>query len=122
MKADWSHLEQFRKLDGPMASAEGDAFGAFYLKFGRTGIIAIASDGDEEVPWEHVSLRAMDYNGERVPTWAEMCKVKEMFWDDSECVVQYHPPKEDYVNNHPHVLHLWRPKKVELPRPPVMAV
>lgn len=122
MKPNWSHLESARKRDGHMASTDGDHFGAFYVRVGTTDLIIIASDGSEEVPWEHVSLRARDYKGERTPTWAEMCRIKDMFWDDEECVVQYHPPKSDYVNNHPHVLHLWKPIGIEIPRPPSIAV
>ncbi len=122
MKTDWQHLEAFRKTDGHMASPEGARFGAFYFPIGTTQIIAIASDGSDEVPWEHVSLRARDHKGERTPSWSEMCKVKDLFWDDTECVVQYHPPKEDYVNHHKCVLHLWRPLHQEMPRPPKIAV
>lgn len=122
MKSDWSHLEPFRKTAGPMASPEGEHFGAFYLTHVRTAIIVIASDGSDDVPWEHVSARARDHKGERVPTWEEMYWLKSLFWDDEECVVQYHPPKSDYVNNHPHVLHLWKPIGIEMPRPPSIAV
>lgn len=63
--------------------------------------------------WEHVSVSYPN----RCPTWEEMCRVKNMFWNDDECVVQYHPPKSDYVNNHPYCLHLWRKcgKDFELP-------
>ena len=25
-----------------------------------------------------------------------------------ECVVQFHPPKSEYVNLHPYCLHLWK--------------
>lgn len=39
--------------------------------------------------WEHVSVSYKN----RVPTWDEMCKIKDMFWNDDECVVQYHPPE-----------------------------
>lgn len=39
--------------------------------------------------WEHVSV---SYR-RRTPTWNEMCKVKEMFWNDEETVVQYHPKR-----------------------------
>lgn len=122
MKSDWLHLEHARKKDGPMASLEGDHFGAFYIRIGTTEIIAIASDGSDEMPWEHVSLRARTYKGERTPTWAEMCYVKDLFWGDDECVVQYHPPKADYVNHHAFVLHLWKPVGIEMPRPPIIAV
>jgi len=33
-------------------------------------------------------------------------------------VVQYHPPKSDYVNNVDNCLHLFRPLNAEMPRPP----
>lgn len=122
MKADWTHLEFARKRDGQMASPSGVRYGAFYYVHVRTTLIIIASEGDEEVPWEHVSVRAADYKGERIPTWDEMCFVKGLFWDDEEAVVQFHPPKSEYVNNHPHVLHLWKPVSLEIPRPPMFAV
>lgn len=55
--------------------------------------------------WEHVSIN--DWN--TTPTWEEMCELKDVFWKESECVIQYHPPKSEYVNNLQHCLHLWRP-------------
>jgi hypothetical protein len=67
--------------------------------------------------WEHVSVSTI----RRTPNWREMCFVKELFWDDDEVVVQFHPAKSDYVNNHPHCLHLWR--HVDgFPTPPPMLV
>ncbi len=54
--------------------------------------------------WEHVSV---SYST-RCPTWEEMCRIKDMFWDEEECVVQYHPPKSEYINRHPYCLNLWR--------------
>ncbi len=122
MKSNWTHLEPYRKSIGPMATAESSHYGAFYLRIGKTDIIAIASAGSPAMPWEHVSLQARDYNGGRTPTWAEMCYAKSLFGEPEECVVQYHPPESDYVNTHPHVLHLWKPIGIELPRPPKIAV
>ena len=124
MKSDWAHLEQFRQRSGIHATRDGDKFGAFYLRRGRVDFVAIASCGDDSVgiPWEHVSIRAHDYKGERVPSWEEMCWAKGLFWDPSECVMQLHPPESDYVNHHPHVLHLWRPTNIDIPRPPVLCV
>ena len=46
-----------------------------------------------------------------------MCQIKDMFWGPEDCVVQFHPPEADYVNNHPNCLHLWRSIDVEMPRP-----
>jgi hypothetical protein len=76
----------------------------------------IASDG---LGWEHVSVSRRD----RCPTWDEMCQIKALFWDDEDdCVIQYHPPRSEYVNNHPNCLHLWRPIGVLLPMPPSIMV
>lgn len=85
----------------------------------------IASDGTGwtsigwELPaWEHVSISLVD----RTPTWAEMAYVKGVFWDEDDCVLQFHPPRADYRNFHEHCLHLWRPIGIEFPRPPADAV
>ena len=74
--------------------------------------------------WEHVSVRAYRYDGRqsRTPTWDEMCYVKRLCWDDEDVVMQLHPRKSEYVNNHPHVLHLWRPLEAVIPEPPSIYV
>jgi hypothetical protein len=93
--------------------------GAFQIpgKTLRDALFVIASDG---MGWEHVSV-SKKYE---CPTWAEMCKIKELFWDDAEdWAVQYHPPMSRYVNNHPYCLHLWRPTDCgEMPFPPDILV
>jgi hypothetical protein len=93
----------------------------------RAGVtlVVIASDGLDLAPpaqWEHVSVRAMDADGSRVPTWDEMCHVKALFWDAEDCAVQLHPPRSRYVNRHPHVLHLWRSLNTRQPLPPLELV
>lgn len=90
--------------------------GAFEIKLrhGQT-VFAIASDG---MGWEHVCVSRRD----RCPTWDEMCQVKAMFWSDEDCVVQFHPPKRDYVNLHEYCLHMWRPVGVEFPQPDSLMV
>lgn len=75
----------------------------------------IASDG---LDWEHVSVSLPT----RCPTWEEMCRIKGLFWDSDDAVMQLHPPEEDYVNNHPYCLHLWRPVCGDIPRPPAFMV
>ena len=40
-----------------------------------------------------------------------MCFVKDLFWDETETVIQFHPPRSEYVNNHNFCLHLWRHKE-----------
>lgn len=61
--------------------------------------------GFNEDGWEHVSI---ELYARRLPTWAEMCYIKNIFWDDEEEVVQIHPKKSEYVNI-TEALHLWRP-------------
>jgi hypothetical protein len=78
---------------------------------GRAFLNVIASD---EIGWEHVSVS----NPARCPTWEEMCWIKAQFWGPDDCVVQYHPPASEYVNDHPYCLHLWRPTEGALPMPP----
>ncbi len=51
-----------------------------------------------------------------------MCFIKDLFWDEDDVVVQYHPAKSDYVNNHQYTLHLWRPTEGEMPTPPSIMV
>ena len=91
--------------------------GAFFVpnalrkKVNDPPLKVIASDDEG---WEHVSVSLPD----RCPTWPEMCFIKGLFWDESDCVVQFHPPEREYVNNHMYCLHLWRPTGHDIPTPP----
>lgn len=53
----------------------------------------------------------------RAPSWAMMRKIKDLFWNDEDVVVQYHPAKSQYVNNHAGCLHLWSPTDQPFPVP-----
>ena len=66
--------------------------------------------------WEHVSVSP--YVRRITPLWDDMCKLKDMFWNEDEAVIQIHPPKADYVNNMPNCLHLWRCYYKEMVLPP----
>ena len=70
--------------------------------------------------WDHVSVRP--FNSRLIPSWEEMCKVKDLFFYEDEVVVQYHPAKDQYVNNVKNCLHLWRPQNLEMPTPPSIFV
>jgi hypothetical protein len=89
--------------------------GAYEVKHKGAQLLIIASNG---MGWEHVSVSLKD----RPPTWDEMCWVKDLFWEEDECVVQYHPPRVEYVNLHPHCLHLWKPYRTTIPTPPMELV
>ena len=68
--------------------------------------------------WDHVSVSLRD----RCPTWDEMCQIKDVFFNEDECCIEYHPAKKDYVNIHPYCLHIWKPQGQTLPTPPRMFV
>jgi hypothetical protein len=112
-------LERYRIWDGHLGSRPGDMHGAFAIKTAKGFDIVIISSGhDKKYGWEHVSV-SLEH---RAPTWEEMCTVKDLFWDDSEVVIQYHPKKDDYINCHPNCLHLWRPTRRNIPTPPTILV
>lgn len=113
-----ARLEEYRMLVGDYSSRPGDMFGAFFMP-GPCGtpLRVLAVDG-EDTGWEHVSVST----DRRIPNWVEMCFIKDLFWAPEECVVQFHPPQSEYVNNHPRVLHLWRYTRGEFPRPPTWTV
>lgn len=103
--------EKYRVRSGRMASDESYGNnGAFMVPFESFTFCVIASDGEG---WEHVSVSLPT----RTPSWKQMCFIKNLFWDDDDCVVQYHPAKSDYINNHPNCLHIWRPTDQKIPVP-----
>lgn len=70
--------------------------------------------------WDHVSVAP--FKSWYVPSWEEMCRLKDMFFRPDEWAVQYHPAESDYVNFIPNCLHLWKPRTEALPRPPFWMV
>lgn len=125
MKKDGTHLDVFRKAHPALGITEsGDTAGLFLIKCPETGgLLYVISSGRAESTedaggWEHVSIHLK----KRVPNWAEMCFIKDLFWGDDEHVVQYHPPKSHYVNIHPNTLHLWSLCDGSIPLPPIEMV
>lgn len=89
--------------------------------FKMDSVLIIASDGlgwEELLAWEHVSVSKRD----SVPTWQEMCMVKELFFGPDDWVMQLHPPKNKNINLFEHCLHLWRPIHAKIPVPPSILV
>ena len=111
---------EFRIRDGVMASDDSIGNkGAFKFrsinpKSHGIWLVCICSD---ELGWEHVSCYSYWGKERMIPSWEHMCLVKSLFWDDEDCVMQLHPPKSQYVDINPFVLHLWRPVHKEIPMP-----
>jgi hypothetical protein len=126
MRAQFSdRLEAGRFRSGAYASEPRRRYGAFEVQ-GPSGakLALIASDGGDDPlmgelgAWEHVSVST----AKRTPNWREMSFVKDLFWDEEECVLQFHPPRSRYVNCHPFCLHLWRPLDDHVRLPPMVLV
>lgn len=61
--------------------------------------------------WEHVSV-SQSGKCKTLPSWKDMCRLKDIFWEPDEEVHQIHPKAEQYVHgvgDLDNVLHLWRP-------------
>ena len=124
----WLAAEPYRlyRNDG-YGSNYGDPFGCFEIPYQRTAVrlTVIVSDGDykatglsDEYAWEHVSVSLKN----RTPNWAEMDFICRIFWRDDETVMQLHVPPAENISRHANCLHLWRPLKASIPRPPGGAV
>lgn len=115
--------EKYRKTLGNLSSISEDGNnGVFIIPIPKTTNChyqVVCSDG---LGWEHVSVTVFKKNFNMIPTWSDMCYIKSLFWDPDETVIQYHPSSENYVNNHPNVLHLWRPVDQRIPIPPLKFV
>jgi len=114
-------LEQYRQR-GPaileLYGWEGDeARGAFIVPscIDRQMLVIVASGSGG---WDHVSVSHKN----RCPSWPEMEQIKRLFFEDHETAMQLHVPPDDHINNHPYVLHIWRPQQTEIPRPPSIMV
>ena len=131
MRETFEHVNKWRIRKGSLASNDSvGRAGAFIIpltqeKNAKVAMV-IAIDG-RDTGWEHVSVYVQYQASKgkirrRTPNWGEMCFIKNSFWDEEECVVQYHPARSQYVNNHPFVLHMWKPNGQEMPVPPAMLV
>ena len=93
-----------------------DGFMGFYADplTGKTWTFVFSWSGG----WEHLSVSSHN----KTPSWDVMCMLKEIFWNDDEVCVEYHPKREDYVNFHQHCLHIWKKIDYEFPTPPSIFV
>lgn len=116
--ADWEFLNKHRvrepnvRVPERYCSTDEDGFnGMFRFTIDGHLVRCITSDGsgapdEDQWKWQHVSV-SLEYE-QKPPPWAIMCKIKELFWEDEDWVLQFHPAKSEYVNFHPYCLHLWR--------------
>ncbi|HRZ15320.1 MAG TPA: hypothetical protein P5110_07425 [Candidatus Omnitrophota bacterium] len=115
MKINNQEIERYRQAGlhrfAPTAGSGNN--GAFLITIPSTGaiVMVVSSDGGG---WDHVSVSCRN----RCPRWEEMCYIKDLFFEPEETVIQFHPKKSAYVNNHPYCLHLWKKQGAEIELPP----
>lgn len=130
--SNWDFLNAHRIREiGPFWSDASYGFnGAFTFNIPGEArrVCCIASDGSfakerPDLAWQHVSV-SFGRASIKTPSWEVMCAVKALFWDDEDTVMQLHPPKSQWISNHPGCLHLWRPMppNATIPLPPGIAV
>lgn len=100
-----------------LEKGEEGFFGTYVDPFSRKIYSIVFSWG---MDWEHLSVNPI--HERKTPTWELMCRLKDIFWKEDEACVEYHPVKDDYVNNMPFCLHIWKPSKEKLPTPPAIMV
>lgn len=120
--SDWVFLNKHRKDFMHLKANPADGFnGLFEFNIERFPVRVIASDGQHGGEgWKHVSVSIR--LSRNPPPWSVMCAVKELFWEPEETVMQLHPPKSTWINNHPGCLHLWQPTNEKIPLPPSILV
>jgi hypothetical protein len=119
MKSNNPDIEKFR-YTGPGIFSSDKSLGNngyFVIKYKKVILKVVVSD---QLGWDHVSVSPAIKK--RTPTWGEMCCIKDLFFEPEETVIQFHPPKSQYINNHPYCLHLWRNHSQEIILPPKMMI
>ncbi len=121
-------LEEIKQTPGIKIKREGlsglggSIYPIEYIK-GKTKIITKSSEVLNFIfsigcGFEHLSVSTTV----GIPTWEQMCKMKDIFWNKDEVCMQLHPKEEDYVDQMRYCLHIWRPIDQEIPTPPSIMV
>jgi hypothetical protein len=76
---------------------------AFDSMFGLHVIASVEDRGRDTGVWLHVSVSRRN----KLPSWADLREVKDLFLGPKRCALHLIPPDEHYINVHPFVLHLW---------------
>ena len=89
MPFGWQYLEDY-----------GNVFRNW--KLGLSVIVSMSREQDGK-RWMHLSVAGRS----RLPTWQELRDVKMWILGPDKVALQVFPREAEYVNIHPHCLHLW---------------
>ncbi len=99
-------LEEIKRIVPFVRNIAGKTYATELTVNGQKGSVIFGWEGK----WEHVSFAPYS---RQLPKWESMCELKDIFWNDTETVIQMHPRKVDYVNLKDNCLHLWRMQELE---------
>jgi hypothetical protein len=94
----------WRRIPNPLGVDE-DYCQAYVHRDGLAVMLTASIEADGR-RWLHVSV---PHRSHRLPTWREMCAVKDLFCGTDNTAYQLHPPRAKHVSIHPACLHLWCP-------------
>ena len=112
---NWEDIKNLKRIAWVNITDDGAA-GWIRMPSGWMGSIVVSTGAG----WEHVSVSPAKKS--ILPSWEDMCTIKNMFWDEDEAVIERHPPKADYINLMPNCLHLWKCSYKEMVLPPRILV
>ena len=110
---------RWRVRKGQFASSDSDGFNGHFLVHleGELWLVIVS----DQLGWKHLSVT----NAQKktvMADWTVMCRLKDAFFSDDDWVVQFHPAKNDHINDHPYCLHLWQSLDEPMPHPPFVFV
>ncbi len=106
---DWHVLESDSEAEVPRVlpadwrRAVQHSAGAFIRRDDLRVLISVEQEGNGLRRWLHVSLSRVG----RLPSWEDVREVKDIFVGRARKAIQVLPPEDEYINENPHVLHLW---------------
>ena len=106
----FKEIEKNRRISGIVNSMDG--FTATIHMPTWVGSV-VCSDG---AGWNHVSISP--FKKHIMPSYYDLCLIKDIFWNEEEAVIHVFPPKSQHVNNMPNCLHLWECTYKEMVLPP----
>jgi hypothetical protein len=74
-----------------------------FIRMDGLSVIVSVELCDDGRRWLHVSCARQH----TLPDWSDIKAVKRAFIGDEKKAIQVLPPAAEYVNVHPHCLHLW---------------
>lgn len=103
----------------PFTLGEGEAYTFYYSFFADrkhtvAAILGCDEHGADGKHFEHLSFHIIGREG-IIPTWEQMCEMKNLVFQDEEECYQVFPKKSQYfhgIGNMKNVMHIWRDKEV----------